>query len=308
MPSFVRETPAPHAVIEVVAADGARLRVRRHGNPRGPRLMLSHGNGFAIDGYFSFWSRFLGSFDVVVFDMRSHGQNPRAEPPNHDYAHMVPDLDGICRAVGEEFGEKPTAGVFHSMSAQCAMLQALAGRSDFAALILFDPPDVPPPGHPVRGKMEDYEHKLARWARQRRTHFDEPLELAENYASTRSGQRWAEGAAEQMARAVLQPDPAGGWRLACPTELEASMYLQVIPLGLWPKRSDFDMPVKLIGADPDKPYPAATALSNRALAAEGGFDYVAIPGTTHLLQLEEPAACADAALEFLSEIGFSPGI
>ena len=188
--------------------------------------MLSHGNGFAIDGYFSFWSRFLGSFDVVVFDMRSHGQNPRAEPPNHDYAHMVPDLDGICRAVGEEFGEKPTAGVFHSMSAQCAMLQALAGRSDFAALILFDPPDVPPPGHPVRGKMEDYEHKLARWARQRRTHFDEPLELAEDYASTRSGQRWAEGAAEQMARAVLQPDPAGGWRLACPTELTAR---QTIP-------------------------------------------------------------------------------
>ena len=154
--------------------------------------MLSHGNGFAIDGYFSFWSRFLGSFDVVVFDMRSHGQNPRAEPPNHDYAHMVPDLDGICRAVGEEFGEKPTAGVFHSMSAQCAMLQALAGRSDFAALILFDPPDVPPPGHPVRGKMEDYEHKLARWARQRRTHFDERSELARAELEADSGRRHAD--------------------------------------------------------------------------------------------------------------------
>ena len=297
---------APHAVIEVVAADGARLRVRRHGNPRGPRLMLSHGNGFAIDGYFNFWSRFLPSFDVVVFDMRSHGQNPRAEPPNHDHAHMVPDLDAVCRAVGEEFGEKPTAGVFHSMSAQCAMLQALAGQSDFAALILFDPPDVPPPGHAVRGKMEDYEHKLARWARQRRTHFDDPAELAQEYASTRSGRHWAAGAPAQMARAVLQPDPAGGWRLACPAELEASMYLQVIPLGLWPKRHDFAMPVKLIGADPDKAYPAATALSNRALAAEGGFDYAAIPGTTHLLQLEEPALCAAGTLDFLSEIGFAP--
>src|SRR5207237_10577974 len=102
MPSFVRETPAPHAVIEVVAADGARLRVRRHGNPRGPRLMLSHGNGFAIDGSFSFWSRFLGSFDVVVFDMRSHGQNPRANTTNHEYARSVPDLDGIRRDLGEE--------------------------------------------------------------------------------------------------------------------------------------------------------------------------------------------------------------
>jgi len=183
--------------------------------------MLSHGNGFAIDGYFNFWSRFLGDFDVVVFDMRSHGRNPRAEPPNHDYAHMVPDLDAVCRAVTDEFGGKPTAGLFHSMSAQAAMLQAFAGRSEFAALVLFDPPDVPPPGHRARGKMEDYEHKLARWARQRRAHFEDASELARDYASTRSGQRWAAGAAEQMARAVLQPDPAGGWRLACPTELEA---------------------------------------------------------------------------------------
>ena len=295
--------PAPHAIIEVVAADGARIKVRRHGNPRGPRLMLSHGNGFAMDRYFNFWSRFLDDFDVVVFDMRSHGRNPRAEPPNHDYEHMVPDLEAVCRAVTDEFGEKPIAGLFHSMSGQAAMLQALAGRSEFATLILFDPPDVPPPGHPVRGKMEDYEHKLARWTQQRRTHFDDPSELAREYASTRSGQRWAEGAADFMARAVLQPDLAGGWRLACPTELEASMYLQVIPLGLWPKRRDFAMPVRLIGADPDKPFPAATALSNRALAAEGGFDYDAIPGTTHLLQLEEPAACAEAALKFLSQVG-----
>ncbi|HEX6443438.1 MAG TPA: hypothetical protein VF007_14700, partial [Stellaceae bacterium] len=87
--------PAPNPTIEVVSVDGARLRVRRHGNPRGPRLMLSHGNGFAIGGYFNFWSRFLDDFDVLVFDMRSHGQNPRAEPANHDYGHMMPDFDII---------------------------------------------------------------------------------------------------------------------------------------------------------------------------------------------------------------------
>ena len=177
-------------------------------------------------------------------------------------------------------------------------------QHEFAALVLFDPPNVPRPGHAVRVKMAEYEHKLAHWARHRRDHFDDPPALANEYAGTRSGQRWAAGTAELMARAVLQPDPAGGWALACPKELEASMYLQGIPLGLWPKRRQFAMPVTLIGADPDAPYPAATGLSNRALAAEGGFDYTAIPGTSHLLQLEEPEACADATLEFLSAIGF----
>jgi pimeloyl-ACP methyl ester carboxylesterase len=278
--------------------------VRRHGTASGSRLLISHGNGFGIDGYFHFWRRFLDTFDVVVFDMRSHGQNPRAGPAHHDYAHMTRDLDAVCGAMNEEFGSKPTAGLFHSMSAQCAMLQALAGRSEFAALVLFDPPNVPPPGHAVRVKMAEYEHKLAHWARHRRAHFDDPLALATDYANTRSGQRWAAGTAELMARAVLQPDPKGGWALTCPRELETSMYLQGIPLGLWPKSRQFAMPVKLIGADPDARYPAATGLSNRALAAEGGFEYAAIPATSHLLQLEKPDACADAALDFLGEIRF----
>src|SRR6185437_10104082 len=101
--------PAPHAVVEAVGEDRARLRVRRHGVAHGPRLLISHGNGFGIDGYFHFWRRFLDAFDIVVFDMRNHGQNaglsPRADPARHDYAHMTGDLDAICRAVSDEFGE-----------------------------------------------------------------------------------------------------------------------------------------------------------------------------------------------------------
>jgi pimeloyl-ACP methyl ester carboxylesterase len=218
---------------------------------------------------------------------------------------MVEDLDVICRAVADEWCGKPAVGLFHSMSAQCAMLQALAGRSPFAALVLFDPPNVPAPGHPVHEAMVGYEHKLANWARRRRAHFEDPDELAADYAGTRSGRTWTEGAPALMARAVLQPDPQGGWRLACPRELEASMYLQGIDLGLWPEREQIGVPTMLVGADPDQPYPAATGLSNRALAREGGFHYRAIPGTSHLLQLEAPDACADTALAFLEELRFA---
>jgi pimeloyl-ACP methyl ester carboxylesterase len=286
----------------VTTEDGAVLKARRHGNPNAPRVFVSHGNGFGIGGYFHFWRRFLSEFDLVAFDMRSHGHNPRADPSHHDYAHMVEDLDALCRAVAEEWGGKPAAGLFHSMSAQCSMLQALRGRSPFRALVLFDPPNVPAPGHPVHEAMVAYEHKLANWARCRRAHFDHPDQLAAEYAGTRSGRTWADGAPALMAGAVLQPDQQGGWRLACPRELEASMYLQGIDLGLWPKREQIGVPVLLVGADPDRPYPAATGLSNRALAQEGGFDYRAIPGTSHLLQLEAPDACADAALEFLKKL------
>src|SRR3954471_5291903 len=233
--------------------------------------------------------------------MRSHGRNPVAEPANHDYAHMGQDIAAVGRAVREAFGRKPSAGLFHSMSAQSALLQTIAGPVHFDALIAFDPPNVPASGHPAHQAMVGYEHKLARWASGRPTTFADPADLAADFAATRSGCRWAQGAAAAMARAVLRRD-GDTWELVCPREREASMYLQGIGLGLWPRQADVPIPVALIGADPDCPYPAATALSNRALAREGGFDYRAIPGTSHLLQLEEPALCAEAALAALARL------
>lgn len=106
-----------------------------------------------------------------------------------------------------------------------------------------------------------------------------------------------------MAEAVLHPAVDGGWELRCPRALEASMYAQGIGLGLWPGARDFGGAVKLIGGDPERERPDPTALSNRALALEGGYDYLAVPRTGHLLQLEAPTACAQAVGEFLAGVG-----
>jgi pimeloyl-ACP methyl ester carboxylesterase len=298
----IQRPPAAIAAIDVAGARGVVIRVRWHGNRNAPRLILSHGNGFAIDGYFAFWGRFLGDFELVVFDARNHGWNALADPPNHDYAHMAQDVDLVRVATEAEFGKKSTAGLFHSMSAQAAMLAALESGWRFDALVLFDPPNNPAEGHPARAAMVEYLNKLIAWARTRRASFDDPVDLARDYAATRAGRNWEEGAHRTMAEAVLWP--AGeGFELRCPRTLEASMYEQGITLGLWPKASDFVGPVKLIGGDPQRERPDPTALSNRALAAEGGFDYLAMPGTGHLLQLEKPAACADAVREFLAGCG-----
>jgi len=83
------------------------------------------------------------------------------------------------------------------------------------------------------------------------------------------------------------------------------MYVQGLTLGLWPKASDFAGPVKLIGGDSERERPDPTALSNAALAHEGGFDYRAVPDTGHLLQLEKPDACAQAVREFLAGVGLT---
>ena len=48
------ELPAPSAMLDFSMDDGVPIRVVRHGNPCGPRVVLSHGNGFASDSYFPF--------------------------------------------------------------------------------------------------------------------------------------------------------------------------------------------------------------------------------------------------------------
>ena len=85
--------PSPAANIDIVLEDGANVRARRYGNPNGTRLLISHGNGFAVDAYLPFWQRFLADYDVVIFDFRNHGQSDRSPVARHNYAQLARDLD-----------------------------------------------------------------------------------------------------------------------------------------------------------------------------------------------------------------------
>jgi pimeloyl-ACP methyl ester carboxylesterase len=300
------EVPPPRDAFDLVMGDGAIVRVRRHGRADGTRLYVSNGNGFAVDGYYPFWGPLAERFDLIAFDMRNHGQNPRAASgrDGHTYAQMTLDLERVVREVTARLGPRPSVGAFHSMSARAAMKHAVEIGFPWQALILFDPPNVPPPGHRVYRTMEVFEHRLADWALARQDRFADPAELARQYAETRAHRTWVDGAHDLMARAVLRRDVAGdGWTLACPRELEASIYLQAMTLHLWPPASAYGGPVKLIGADPEAPGAPGPAFANRALAEDGGYVYEAIPGTGHLLQIQKPEECRRSVLAFLDEVG-----
>jgi pimeloyl-ACP methyl ester carboxylesterase len=300
------ELPVPAETFDVVMGDGAIIRVRRHGRPEGMRLFVSNGNGFAIDGYYPFWGPLAQRFEVVAFDFRNHGQNPRASSgrDGHTYAQMALDLERVVRDVRARLGDKPSIGAFHSMSARTAMKHALEIGFPWEALILFDPPNVPPPGHRVHEAMNVFEHRLADWALARRERFVAPDELAREYAETRAHSTWVPGAHALMARAVLRRDEgAGDWVLACPRELEASIYLQAMTMNLWPPSDAYGGPVKIVAADPEMRGAPAPAFANRALAEDFGYAYEAIPGTGHLLQIQKPEECRRAMLHFLDQQG-----
>jgi len=265
-------------------------------------MLLSHGNGFAADAYLPFWQHLTAKYDVLVFDFRNHGQNTPADPANHNYAQFARDLDRVIAAVNSRLGEKTTVGIFHSMSARAAMKHAIEIGWRWNALVLFDPPNVPPESHPRYRAMRMFETTLTQWARGRRRRFATVEELAQDYLQSRAAKGWVTGAHQLMAKSVLRKSAlADGYELVCAPENEASIYAEALTLDLWPDARAFGGPVKLIGADPALDGAPPTALTNQILAAENGYDYEFVAGTGHLLQIEKPLACVRVVEEFLLE-------
>jgi pimeloyl-ACP methyl ester carboxylesterase len=296
--------PAPSETFDIALEDGASIRIRRHGNRDGMRLAVTHGNGFAADAYLPFWQLLTPRYDVLVFDFRNHGQNVPVEPANHNYAQLSRDLDRVLDGIKSRLGKKTTVGVFHSMSARAAMKDAIEIGWRWDALVLFDPPNVPPTDHPRYKAMEVFENKLTEFALGRRRKFRSVEELAAEYLKSRATERWVAGAHELMARSVLRRSPDGdGYTLVCAPENEAAIYAEALTLNLWPRASAFGGPVTLIGADPDLKGAPATAQTNQALGVENGYDYAFVPGTDHLLQIEQPAECARLVEEFIAKCG-----
>lgn len=195
--------------------------------------------------------------------------------------------------------------MFHSLSAVAAAGHALKYGKRFDALVLFDPPIAPRPGHPLLDRFRTSDKQsLAERARRRPVSYKDPRELARQFQ--RRFKRWAPEAYELMARATLRHDRAGGdWLLACPREYEAQVFSSEGSANLWAALADCPVPFKLIGGDPNIPDAGAPALVAREMARDLGLAYEAIPETTHFLQIERPAECVRAMESFLARHGLA---
>ncbi|MYA38755.1 MAG: alpha/beta hydrolase [Acidimicrobiia bacterium] len=291
------EIPEPAATRHAVMGDGAKIALRRHGNTDGPRLVLTHGNGLAIDLYYPFWSLLADDYDLVVYDLRHHGWNEVNPLETHNMPTFVDDHDRIMEAIDQHFGDKPKIGVFHSISALISLLSPTRG-SGFVGRFLFDPP-LCKPGKSYQ-QMEEAANHTATLTRRRAERFSTREDFSFLLGFVPLFSRVVPGVLDLMARTTLRASEGRqGYELRCPKEYEARI---VEYAGVFSVMVDFDTlasPTKVMGADPTLPFSYLPTLDLSDILT---VDYDFLPEATHFLQLEEPEECAAALREFVDDI------
>ena len=291
------EIPQPKSVYEIRLDDDTRISLRRHGNPSGQRLVLSHGNGLAIDLYLPFWSLLTDDFDIIVYDLRNHGWNEVGPIEYHNIPTFVKDHDLVMKAIDNVYGNKPRIGVFHSVSGLVSLLSPIRG-GDFAARILLDPP-LCRPGR----SYEDFDiaaTRTAAAARRRTERFrsrDEFVDLMSFFPLFR---QVAPEVLDLMARTILHRGGTGeAYTLRCPRDYEAQVIDYASSYSVLVDFTELASPTKVIGADPLVPYSYLPTLD---LSDMLSVDYDFLPDATHFLPLEQPEECASIVRDFIRSI------
>ena len=288
--------PEPLATCDVRLDDRTVTTVRRHGNPSGPRLVMSHGNGLAVDLYYPFWSLLAGDFDLMVYDLRNHGWNGVGARQDHNIPTLIADHDRILGAIGDAFGDKPAVGVYHSLS---TLVTLLSLDSLYSALVLFDPPLCKPAAS--EAEFDAAAERTAALTRRRGERYDSEKQFADILAIVPGFARVLPGVRDLVASTTLRETAdRQGFELRCPRDYEAQIAEYVRSFSPLLDLATLTCPTKVIGADPTLDY---AYLPTFDLSHASAVDYDFVPEATHFLQLEKPQECAAMLRSFLEEHG-----
>ena len=280
--------------------EDAVIAVRRHGNPDGMRVVLCHGNGLAIDLYYPFWSLLTDEFDVIVYDLRSHGWNPVGPLAGHTVPTFIEDHERILDAIDDDFGIKPQVGVFHSISGLAPLLSPSEG-SRFSALVLFDPP-LRKPGA-TSNEFDIAAERAAHVAARRTSRFQTRDDFASLMSFLPTLNHTVPGVVDLMARTTLREiEDGSGYELRCPREHESQIVAHARIFAVLVDFAALQCPIKVIGSDPTLPYSYLPTLDLSEMAT---VDYDFLPETTHFLQLQQPVECVKTMRSFLEPMGLA---
>jgi len=251
----------------------------------GPALLFAHATGFHGRTW-DYIARMFPGRRRVAIDFRGHGRSSKPAPP-----YRWPAFGCDLALVAERLGITGAIGIGHSMGGHSVVSCMLARRETFASLVLVDPTIFP----------RDYYGQPALHAafvRKRKNEFQSADEMFERFRNRLPFGTWRPEILRDYCDYGLLPR-GDGFVLACPPEVEASIYehSKALDSDLYPGIPSIDVPVTVMRAmklqDPEK-LDASTSPAAPDLAAQfpHGRDVPMAPGCTHYIPMEVPELVA----------------
>lgn len=259
-----------------------------------PPLVFAHATGFHARVFDAIIEHFPGQ-RVFSLDLRGHGRS-QGGPIDH-WNELASD---VCEFV-DQLDIRGAIGIGHSMGAH-TLLQAACDRSEaFSQLVLFDPvilaPEFYVPNTPLF--TADNPHPASR----RKRDFASPEAMIERFKDRDPYNLFEPRVFEDYCRHGLLPAADGeGFELACPPEVEASVYASSRSnAGILETAKQVEVPVLVVRAKQldQMDFKSSPTWPRLAEILPDGTD-MHRPDRTHFHPLEDPADAAQIISEAMA--------
>lgn len=273
------------------AASGARICYFEWGTRGDPTVLLIHATGFHARCWDQVVAALPRGFHVIAVDKRGHGRSEKTGPID-DWAAPAGDIAELVAHLNV----KDAIGAGHSMGGHSLVQIAAANPAAFKRLVLVDPVIMAPELYAQRTAFpKDTQHPVAR----RRNKWISWQEMFDAFKNRQPYALWQPKVLEDYCRHGLLPRADGeGFELACPPDIEASIYMASLGTNIYDEVRKIDAPVAVLRAK-ERPVGPRDAVDFSAsptwpeLAAKfrHGRD-VYLPHLTHFIPMQEPELVA----------------
>jgi pimeloyl-ACP methyl ester carboxylesterase len=258
-------------------------------------ILLIHATGF----HARCWDqtiKHLNGRHVIAVDLRGHGRSAKKGP--YTWTGFGTDTIEFVRALDLD----NMIGVGHSMGGHCLTQAVASEQGRFARAILVDPVIMDPEVYERMSQSslldESAEHPVAR----RRNQFADAQAMFDNFEGRGSYSTWQKESLQDYCEYGLLPDPGGvGYNLACPPEVEASIYMGNHEADVHELARQINLPVTILRAKQrdldsmEMDFSMSPTWSGLASLFPNGRD-VHLPHLTHFMPNQAPQLVAQYIL------------
>ena len=258
-----------------------------------PTIVLIHATGFHARCWDQVVAKLPGRH-VIALDQRGHGRSSKegAVPwstYSEDAAEFIGSLPG---------GNFTLVG--HSMGGYCVARSLIEVQAKVKDVVLVDPVIFDPATYEMKSPHESFlnesnEHPVAR----RRNHFVDVQAMFDNFHNRGSYASWLDESLQDYCQFGLLPDNEnGGFKLACPPHIEASIYMGSQGQSITHLLGDVKVPVTVLraarmeGERTTLDFTKSPTWPDLASQFQNGRD-VYLPELTHFMPMQAPQLVAE---------------